>query len=195
MKKFLYSKFVKKILYFFFCIFYDKKYLKGYYFDEKRMGWYWAYKGLKGRLFGPNKKVPWPVNNQTIVSNPNNIKFDVDNINIFQTPGCYWQGHNAEIHIGKNCYVAPNVGLITANHNVYNLKKHEEGKSIILGDNCWIGMNAVILPGVQLGKSTIVAAGAVVTKSFPEGFCVVGGVPAHIIKYLDPSKFDEQKGE
>lgn len=184
----MYSKFLLIILRNFFGLFYDKKYLKGYYFEQKRMGWYWAYKGLKGRLFGPNKNIPWPVNNNTIVAHPENIHFDINNINIFQSPGCYWQNHDGKIFIGKNSYVAPNVGIITTNHNVYDLSKHDSGKDIILGESCWIGMNAVILPGVKLGTHTIVAAGAVVTKSFPDGNCIVGGVPAKVIKKLEIEK-------
>lgn len=49
-------------------------------------------------------------------------------------------------------------------------------------------MGAIILPGVELGDFTIVAAGAVVTKSFKDGHCVVGGNPAKIIKSLDSAK-------
>jgi len=45
-------------------------------------------------------------------------------------------------------------------------------------------MNAVILPGVHLGDHTIVAAGSVVTKSFPQGNCILGGVPAKVVKEL-----------
>ena len=53
------------------------------------------------------------------------------------------------------------------------------------------------MPGVTLGDYTIVAAGAVVTKSFPEGFCVIGGVPAKKIKDLEKSSciFYENKNK
>ncbi|MGF6348662.1 DapH/DapD/GlmU-related protein [Variovorax sp. W2I14] len=65
-----------------------------------------------------------------------------------------------------------------------SLDKHEEGEDIVIGEHCWIGMNVVVLPGVVLGPKTIVAAGAVVTKSFPEGNSVIGGVPAKLLKRL-----------
>ena len=55
----------------------------------------------------------------------------------------------------------------------------------MLGKECWIGSNAVILPGVRLGEHTVVGAGAVVTKSFEEGWCVIGGVPARKIKDIE----------
>jgi serine acetyltransferase len=66
----------------------------------------------------------------------------------------------------------------------HNYEIHDEEKPIVIGNNCWIGANAVILPGVEIGDHTIVAAGAVVTKSFPEGDCIVGGVPARVIKWI-----------
>jgi acetyltransferase-like isoleucine patch superfamily enzyme len=49
-------------------------------------------------------------------------------------------------------------------------------------------MGVVVLPGVELGDFTVVGASAVVTKSFPEGHCVIGGNPARVIRLLDPGK-------
>ncbi len=56
---------------------------------------------------------------------------------------------------------------------------------LVIGDNCWIGMNSVVLPGVKLGEKTIVGAGSVITKSYEEGHCIIAGNPAKIIKYLN----------
>ncbi len=86
------------------------------------------------------------------------------------------------ISIGEGTYIAPNVGLITANHSLSDLTQYEKAKNIAIGKNCWIGMNAIILPGVELGPKTIVAAGAVVSKSFKNGNVVIGGCPAKLIK-------------
>ena len=52
-----------------------------------------------------------------------------------------------------------------------------------IGDNVWIGGNAVILPGVTLGDNVVVGAGAVVTKSFPSNVAIAGN-PAKVIKEI-----------
>ncbi|MDD3040470.1 DapH/DapD/GlmU-related protein [Bacteroides sp.] len=52
---------------------------------------------------------------------------------------------------------------------------------IVIGNDCWIGTRVIILPGVEIGDYSIVAAGAVVTKSFPP-YSIIGGVPAKLLK-------------
>ncbi|MDE6357872.1 MAG: sugar O-acetyltransferase [Eubacteriales bacterium] len=94
----------------------------------------------------------------------------------------------AEIRIGKNCMIAPNVSLYTATHPIdptERMSGTEFGKGITIGDNCWLGGNSVILPGVKLGDNVVVGAGAVVTKSFGDNV-VLGGNPAKVIKNIEP---------
>lgn len=94
--------------------------------------------------------------------------------------GCYIQGIN-KIYIGDNTIFAPGVKIISANHDKKELSNHDKTTNpIVIGKNCWLGVNSVILPGVELGDNVIVAAGAVVSKSFP-GNVILGGVPAKII--------------
>lgn len=94
--------------------------------------------------------------------------------------GCYVQGIN-NIYIGDYTIFAPGIKIISANHDKKDLHKHDKTTHpVIIGKHCWIGANAVILPGVTLGDHVVVAAGAVVSKSFPSNV-VVGGVPAKII--------------
>lgn len=174
---------------FFLSLFYSKEYFKGRWFDESIAGWFWAWKNLwPQKIIGYNRKIPWPVIPSSIVSDPKRIKFHPDDLNIFQRPGCYYQSSYGTIYIGKGTTIAPNVGIVTGNHDPEDISKHLPGKDVIIGEKCWIGMNAVILPDVILGPKTIVGAGSVVTKSFPEGHCIIAGNPAKIIRHLDKHK-------
>lgn len=170
---------------------YKRKYLKGRWFESKfggilAIGWRWIVFDFWGRVFlGVNRGVPFPVSPFTSVGNAERILFDVDDLNNFQGKGSRFQVmYNGRIVIGKGTMIANNVGIITTNHNVDDLEKHNGGTEIRMGIECWIGMNSMILPGVILGDHTVVGAGAVVTKSFPEGNCVIAGNPARKIKEL-----------
>jgi len=168
-------------------IFFDRNFLKGRWFEESIQGWKWCWRSLLfQKILGSNRHVPFPVSHNILVGKVDKIHFNVNDMNNFQHIGCYFQNWNGgQIFIGKGTYIAPNVGLITENHNLSNLDLHDEPEDIIVGENCWIGMNVVILPGVILGKNTVVGAGAVVTKSFEHGNCIIGGVPAKKIRDLD----------
>ena len=130
-----------------------------------------------------NNHVMWPVSPQIRIINPENIFFDPDDLNNFQGFGNYYQAIG-KISIGGGTYIAPNVGIITSNHDLDNLDNHLPPKDVVIGKECWLGMNSVILPGVTLGDHTVVGAGSVVTNSFPEGNCVIAGNPAKVIKHL-----------
>jgi len=164
-------------------VFFDRKFLSGRHFDSGFDGYFWAIRSIWCRnILRLGTPAPWPIALGCHLSNPKNIHFHPDNVDNFQSPGTYFQNFKGQIYLGRGTYIAPNVGLITANHNFLNLDEHDEGKDIVIGEHCWIGMNAIILPGVVLGDRTIVAAGAVVSKSFPDGYVVIGGVPAMVIK-------------
>lgn len=132
------------------------------------------------------KGVYWPIDKTSIVSGWQNIYCGIETCPGYM-PGCYVQAVNL-IYIGDYTQIAANVGLISANHNPYDLRCHEKGPGIRIGAYSWIGMNSVILPDVELGEFTIVGAGAVVTKSFKDGYCVIAGNPARMIKELDRTK-------
>lgn len=139
-----------------------------------------------------DKGVYWPVHENSEVTHPYNIFIGI-NSNAGTRPGCYIQG-NGGIWIGNYVHFASNIGVISGNHGIYDHMKHDN-KEVKIEDYCWIGMNVVIMPGVHLGPRTIVGAGSVVTKSFPEGYCVIGGNPANLIKELDKDKFVPTKYE
>ncbi len=171
---------------------YDSKYISSRWFQGRyggigSIGWRWIVKDFFNcRRLGVNIGCPWPVSPRQQVVGARNIIFHPDDLNNFQTFGCYFQGVGT-IDIGYGTYIAPNVGLITANHSLDDPEQHLPAKSIILGEQCWIGMNSMILPGVELGPHTVVGAGSVVTKSFPEGHCVIAGNPARLIKQISAS--------
>jgi len=177
--------FFRPMLHIFCRFFFEQKYLSGRHFETDYYGYIWALRSIWTRsILRLAPPMPCPVALSCHVSNFKNIVIHPDNIDNFQSPGTYFQNFKGMIHIGYGTCIAPNVGLITANHKIDNLIEHEDGRDIKIGEKCWIGMNSVILPGVHLGNHTIVAAGSVVTKSFPEGKVVVGGVPAKILKTL-----------
>lgn len=169
---------------------YKSRYFTGKHFKSIRSaGWSWVAKDFfPQKICGWNREVPWPVSPHVHIWGWENIEFDNNDLNNFQTFGTYFQAYNAKIIIQKGTFIAPNVGLITSNHDVNQLEEHLAGKNITIGKNCWIGMNSVILPGVTLGDHTIVGAGSVVTKSFAEGNCVIAGNPARIVKTLKKSE-------
>jgi len=174
-------------------LFFNKKYLKSKYFTDSDIGWKWAWRSIwHQKLGGVNRQIPWPVSHSIVIGTSYNIEFDLQDINNFQTYGCYFQNYYGRIFIGKGSFIAPNVGIITQNHDIYNPSKDMEPKDVVLGKYCWIGMNSVILPGVVLGDHTVVGAGSVVTKSFSKGYCVIAGNPAKLIKELDREKFQNQ---
>lgn len=165
-------------------IFYDPKYLRGCWFEKLSSdGWRWAANDILHRIFlRRHIGICWPVSPYMECSR--NIEFDPNDLDNFQSSGCYFQTYDAKISIGKGSFIAVNVGIITSNHDIYNLEEHTPGKDVILGEKCWIGMNSVILPGVTLGPRTIVGAGSVVTKSFSKGNVVIAGNPARVIRYI-----------
>jgi acetyltransferase-like isoleucine patch superfamily enzyme len=142
------------------------------------------------KVLGFNRRVYWPVHFTSIVSGHKNIYAGIDTCPGYM-PGCYIQAIG-NIYIGDYTQISANVGIITANHDLHDSRKHIINK-VSIGKYCWIGMNTMILPGVKLGDHTIVGAGSVVTKSFTDGYCVIAGNPAKIIKTLDKDKLVTHK--
>lgn len=171
-------KFINKIILSFF---FESRYLSGRYFDEERYGYVWAWKCIFRSFILRRRGIRWPIHELCRLPNGYNIFFDNSSMHIFQQPGCYFQNYHGKIFIGKDVYIAQNVGLITENHDPDNPKLHLPAKDIRIGDGSWIGMNSVVLPGVVLGPNTTVGAGSVVTHSF-SGDCIVAGNPARVIK-------------
>lgn len=127
------------------------------------------------------RKIPWPIHFTSIVQyDPKKFK-----AGYLTTPGMmphiYINCING-IEIGDNVYIASGVKIISANHDICKYTKHINTSPIKIGNNVWIGANAIILPGVEIADGCIIGAGAVVTKSFLEKNCIIAGNPAKVIR-------------
>lgn len=144
------------------------------------------------KVLGFNRGAYWPVDFRSKINQWKNVYVGIDSAPGIE-PGCYIQGIG-KVYIGDYVRIAANVGLVSANHDASDLREHRAGR-LKIGSYCWIGMNSIILPEVELGDFTVVAAGSVVTKSFKEGHCVIGGNPAAVIKKLDLTQCERYQNE
>lgn len=104
--------------------------------------------------------------------------------NVFINSGCCFQDQGGVI-ISDDVLIGQQVVLATLNHDIVPSKRKDMyPRPVKIGKNVWIGAHATILSGVEIGENSIVAAGAVVTKSVPDNV-VVAGVPAKIIRHID----------
>lgn len=96
----------------------------------------------------------------------------------------------APLTIGKKVIFGPNPTIITGDHRIDVIGKYimdskeklpENDAPVVIEDDVWCGANVTILKGVTIGHGSVVAAGAVVTKSFPP-YSIIGGVPAKLLK-------------
>ncbi|MDG5471370.1 DapH/DapD/GlmU-related protein [Jeotgalibacillus sp. ET6] len=95
---------------------------------------------------------------------------------------------SSDIYIGSNVMMGPECRIYTQNHSFQNknIPMYMQGfstvKPVHIDDDVWIGSRVIILPGVKVGKGSIIGAGSVVTKDVPE-YSVVAGNPAKVVKY------------
>lgn len=91
-----------------------------------------------------------------------------------------------KVVIGEDVFIAPGVVISAATHPLdaeHRVQRFFQSHPVTIRDRAWIGANATILTGVTIGENAVVAAGAVVTRDVPDS-CLVGGVPARVIKDL-----------
>lgn len=124
------------------------------------------------------RKIPWPVHfTSNVGGNITTGYLTTPGM----MPGIYINGMNG-IEFGDNVYIASGVKIISANHDFKDYSKHTKAHPIIIGNDVWIGTNAVILPEVSIADGCIIGAGSVVTKSFEEKNCIIVGNPAKKIR-------------
>jgi len=99
----------------------------------------------------------------------------------------------ADITIGKGVLMASDICITSENHGMDPNSDLGYGcqplivAPVIIGDGCWIGEKAIILPGVSIGEKAIIAAGSIVTKNVP-GYSIAAGNPAKIIKVFNKNE-------
>ncbi|MDQ0230951.1 sugar O-acetyltransferase [Metabacillus malikii] len=107
--------------------------------------------------------------------------------NVFINSGCRFQDQGG-ITIGDGVLIGHNVVLATLNHDIDPKKRGTMHPApITIGNDVWIGANATVVPGVNIGDGAIIAAGAVVTEDVPPNV-IVGGVPAKMLKKIEASQ-------
>lgn len=92
----------------------------------------------------------------------------------------------AEIRIGEDCQIGPNVQLLTPTHPIEpqpRRDKLEAAAPITIGDNVWLGGGVIVCPGVTIGDNSVIGAGAVVTRDIPANVVAVGN-PARIVREI-----------
>lgn len=92
----------------------------------------------------------------------------------------------AEVKIGNNVMLGPNVSIFTAGHPIDPVKRNEGWEYAIpvsIGNNVWIGGNTVINPGVQIGDNTVIGSGSVLTKNIPSNV-IAAGNPCKVIREI-----------
>ena len=111
---------------------------------------------------------------------------------VFINSGCHFQDQGG-ITIGEGSLIGHNVVLATVNHDLSPFKNRENHYApIVIEDHVWIGSNATILPGVTIGRWSVVAAGAVVSRDV-EAFTIAGGVPAKEIQKVKQEEILSKK--
>lgn len=138
------------------------------------------------KIIGVNRKVQWPVHFTSQVKDYKKIQ-KLTQKNPGGSIGCYIDARNGII-LEKNVWIGPGVSIISQNHSLTFYTDYSENPPIIIRKNCLLSQGCIILAGVELGEHTVVAAGAVVTKSFPGKNQLIGGNPAKLIKNIDDYK-------
>ena len=101
---------------------------------------------------------------------------------------------SGKVRCGNGVRIASHASLVGFNHGyddpdvpIY-LQKHES-RGITIGDDVWVGANAVIVDGITIGRGAVIAAGALVSKDVPE-MAIVGGVPAKVLRFRGRGRRD-----
>lgn len=125
------------------------------------------------------------------------VKLFVDRPNAMISIGAYTRIYGSCIHafsrveIGRNCLIAANCQIMDANGHdpcFDSLEKRaaskDRGRPVVIEDYVWLGTGCIVLPGVRIGRGSVVGAGSVVTHDIPS-MCVAVGNPAKVVRQFD----------
>ena len=110
--------------------------------------------------------------------------------NVYIGPGATFVSSDAKIIVGDNVMFGPNVMIATGNHRIdvvgklmvdVKCKRECDDQDVIIEDDCWIGMSAIILKGVTIGRGSVIGAGAIITKDVPP-YSVVTGTRTNCVR-------------
>jgi len=141
------------------------------------------------KIINVNKSLKFMLHYTSRVNCPHGIEIEdsLESNSVYKcfasSNACYINALNG-IKISKKVMFASGVKLISANHDIVDRNKHIKDKPIVLEENVWLGANVVILPGITVGKNSIVGAGSIVTKDIPSNSIAVGN-PAKVAKEIN----------
>ena len=140
---------------------------------------YLLYYFIPQKILRINGFVKWPVHFTSRILYAKNIS-----VGNRTAPGlnsnCYVQGRGG-IKIGHNFRMGPGSGLISANHDLNDYDVWIQEDPIVIGNNVWLGMNAVVMPGVKIGDNVVIGSNSVVTKDIPDN-SIAAGIPCKVLK-------------
>lgn len=140
------------------------------------------------KIFRVNSRVPFMVHFTSRIAMAQNINIEdhKESNTVYSSfassNGLYLNATNG-INIAKNIMIASGVKIISANHDFKNRNKHTKSDCINIEENVWLGTNVIVLPGITIGRNSIIGAGSVVTKDIPKNV-VAAGNPAAVIREL-----------
>jgi len=94
---------------------------------------------------------------------------------------------DTHIYVGDHTMFGPNVTVATAGHPILpelRAQGYQYNAPVHIGENCWFGAGAIVLPGITIGNNVVVGAGSIVTKDLPDNVVAVGN-PCHILREVN----------
>lgn len=122
--------------------------------------------------------------------------------NVYIPSGSTFLSSNAKIIIGDNVMFGPNVMIATGNHRFdivgmymadVRTKRGCDDEDVVIENDVWVGMNAIILKGVHIGEGSVIGAGTIVTKDIPPYSIVTNKAELHIRERFTPEQIKQHK--